>query len=313
MDSFLNHFRPSSEAEVLWLKGVFTFIAGHVCPLLSDHTPSAADDTETSFQCRLSVSVVKTIQQRTPVNHTLPVSYRMVSVSELVAQQHMACVSNLSWSTNQHRAWVREAELAHPGLKAVSRVNLLLIGCLREGRGDEWTLTDASGSVRCESLSLSPKCLNRLVFLTHWNYIPQHAPGHSQDEAAGGFVELIDSSVLLWPDPDQGLVVDPGGGAVLRGAVGVREAVDFLQDRQPGRRLSVCGRVSSVCPVLTISGTTFFFFTLTDGRRSLPILVKVGVILTLFCHNLSVPHHRRQQSKQKHLTFNFNENHLATF
>lgn len=75
---------------------------------------------------------------------------RLISISELVSQQHLPCVSNLSWSTNQQRAWVKEAELSLPGHQALQRVNLLLTGCLEEGRGGEWRLRDASGSVRCE-------------------------------------------------------------------------------------------------------------------------------------------------------------------
>lgn len=46
--------------------------------------------------------------------------------------------------------WAKEAELSVPGSKALPRVNLLLVGCLTEGRGGEWRLTDSSGSVRCE-------------------------------------------------------------------------------------------------------------------------------------------------------------------
>ena len=87
-----------------------------------------------------------------------PVS-RLVSVSELVSRQNLACASHLSWSTNQQRAWVREAELSLPGNKALPRVNLLLIGCLREGRGGEWRLMDSSGSIRCEvSLMVGVTC-----------------------------------------------------------------------------------------------------------------------------------------------------------
>lgn len=36
-----------------------------------------------------------------------------------------------------------------PGQRALPRVNLLLIGCLREGPDGEYRLTDASGSVMC--------------------------------------------------------------------------------------------------------------------------------------------------------------------
>uniref|UniRef100_A0A3P9DK86 CST complex subunit CTC1 n=1 Tax=Maylandia zebra TaxID=106582 RepID=A0A3P9DK86_9CICH len=155
----------------------------------------------------------------------------LLSVSQLVSQQHLACVSNLSWSTNQQRAWAREAELAVPGQRALPRVNLLL--------------TDASGSVMCECLSLSPRWLDRPVFLPHWNYIPHNASG--QEEAAG-FLELIGSPVLLCP-----------GGS------------HDLELQVKGQRLSVFGEVGSVCPLLAVAGTTFFCFTLTDESRSLPV------------------------------------------
>lgn len=45
---------------------------------------------------------------------------------------------------------MKEAELSLPGHQALQRVNLLLTGCLEEGRVGEWRLRDTSGSVRCE-------------------------------------------------------------------------------------------------------------------------------------------------------------------
>lgn len=75
---------------------------------------------------------------------------RLISISELVSQQHLPCVSNLSWRTSQQRAWLKEAELSLPGHQALQRVNLLLTGCLEEGQVGGWRLTDTSGSVRCE-------------------------------------------------------------------------------------------------------------------------------------------------------------------
>ena len=59
-------------------------------------------------------------------------------------------MSNLSWSTNQHKAWVKEAESEQAHHKALPRVHLLLIGYLRAGRAGELRLTDASGDVTCE-------------------------------------------------------------------------------------------------------------------------------------------------------------------
>ncbi|XP_034007303.1 CST complex subunit CTC1-like [Trematomus bernacchii] len=140
---FLDQFQPSGEAESLWLQQMFSFVSDH----LSGPAPPA-DDTSLTGVYQLSVCVVKQLQQSC-VTHSLPVSYRPVCVSELLSRQHLSCFSHLSWSTNQHRAWVREAELSAPG-QVLPRVSLLLIGCLREGRDGEWRLTDSSGSVRCE-------------------------------------------------------------------------------------------------------------------------------------------------------------------
>ncbi|KAM8900324.1 CST complex subunit CTC1 isoform 2-T2 [Spinachia spinachia] len=206
------------------------------------------------------------------VTHVLPVSCRPVSVSALLSLQHVACVSNSSWTTNQQRAWEKEAELSVPGHLALPRVSLLLIGCLRVGQGGEWKLTDASGSVRCECLSPSPDWLNHPVFLPHWNYIPHNSPG--QNQKVRGYVELIGSPAVLHSGPDQELAASPGEGAGFRRAVGVREATGLLHNRTRGQRISVYGLVGSVCPQLVVAGTTFFCFWLTDESHTVRVLVK---------------------------------------
>ncbi|XP_034413182.1 CST complex subunit CTC1 isoform X2 [Cyclopterus lumpus] len=270
MDSlqlFLDQLKPSGEAETTWLKEMFSFLSEHLSPELSGPAPRAADDLLTG------VFVVRKIQENMAGPHSFPVSYRPVSVSGLLSLQHLACVSNLSWSTNQQRAWAKEAGISLPGHLTLPRVNLLLIGYLREGRAGEWRLTDTSGSVRCECLSPSPLWLNRPVFLPHWNYIPHNIPGQDQEEA-GGYVELIGSPVLLCPGPGQGLAVSPAGGAGFSRAVGVREAAGLMDNRTRGQRLSVFGLMGTVCPQLVVAGTTFFCFWLTDDSHALRVLVK---------------------------------------
>lgn len=118
-------------------------------------------------------------------------------------------------------------------------------------------------------------------------------------------MELLGCPVLLCPAPER--------GTELPGAVGVREAAGLLSSRfvppggrrrlDPvsgtnhqlqewthdvcvslslclsrcrGQRLTVRGRVASVCALLRVAGTSFFFFSLTDGAHTLPVLVKVG-------------------------------------
>uniref|UniRef100_A0A3B4BHF4 CST complex subunit CTC1 n=1 Tax=Periophthalmus magnuspinnatus TaxID=409849 RepID=A0A3B4BHF4_9GOBI len=61
----------------------------------------------------------------------------------------LPCVSCLSWTTNQHRAWAREAEQI-PGLRPFPRVKLLLIGWLCRGRGPDLSLKDATGELSCQ-------------------------------------------------------------------------------------------------------------------------------------------------------------------
>ncbi|XP_074555074.1 CST complex subunit CTC1 isoform X1 [Halichoeres trimaculatus] len=265
----LEQLKPGGEAETVWLERILTFITEHVHPLLSSGPAPSGGSVCPDELC---VRVVKEIQNMT-VTHSLPVSYRLISVSELLSKQHLACVSNLSWSTNQQRAWEKEAELALPGQRALPRVNLLLIGWLREGQAGDWRLTDASGSVRFECLSPSLLWLNHLVFLPQWNYIPHNALGQDGTHSEG-HVELIGSPVLLHPAPEQGLAAGPGEGAGLSGAVGVRQALGLMKKRTRGQRLSVWGTVASVCPLLVVSGTSFFCFWLTDGSHSLPLLVK---------------------------------------
>ncbi|XP_019714295.1 CST complex subunit CTC1-like [Hippocampus comes] len=95
------------------------------------------------------------------------------------------------------------------------------MGRLTHGRDGEWTLTDGSGSIRCEVVSPSPLWMGRLIFLPSWHYIPHDAPGEAQPEAPG-YVELIGSPVLLCPGPVQKLASSP---------VAIREAVALIHDR----------------------------------------------------------------------------------
>ncbi|XP_061665239.1 CST complex subunit CTC1 [Syngnathoides biaculeatus] len=254
---FRDEFNVQNEAEAKWLEGLLPFVREYVWPLMSG--PGPRGQTADDGASQLSASVLKRIRGKMSGTRTLPLSYsRPVCVSELLAHQRLPCVSDLSRSTDQERAGTPAGRRAPP------RAHLLLIGRLTHGREGEWTLTDASGSVACEVVSPSPLWMGRLVFLPHWHYVPHSAPGRAQPEV-GGFTEVIGSPVLLCPGSVQGLAGDP---------LAVKEAAAFVHDRVPGRRLSVCGQVASVCPLLVISGTAFFFFTLSDDTRTLPVLVK---------------------------------------
>ncbi|XP_049616238.1 CST complex subunit CTC1 isoform X2 [Syngnathus scovelli] len=262
MQLFRAQCNPQSEAEAKWLEGLFHFVREYVWPINSG--PAPCSQTADEGVSHLSATVLKRIRGKMSSTHTLPISYRLVCVSELLSHQRLACVSNLSWSTSQERALAEEAAVALPGRRALPRAHLLLIGHLTHGRDGEWTLTDASGNVGCKVVSPSPLWMGRLVFLPHWHYIPHDAHLQAQPEARG-YVELIGSPVLLCPGPAQGLAA---------GAVAVKEAAALMHDRVQGLRLSIYGKVASVCPLLVISGTSFFFFMLSDETHTLPVLVK---------------------------------------
>lgn len=272
LEQFLERFKSSSDAEKLWLQHLFVFVKENISPVLSPSRSYSRPVSTTPSVSELSLVLVRILQENS-ASHTFPVSYRLVRVSELVSLQNVPCVSNLSWTTNQHRAWVREAELT-PGLRPLSRVNLLLIGRLSRGRGADLRLSDASGDLTCQSqVQVWDQNLDQAVFLPHWNYIPHNAPGQ-------GLLELIGCPLLLCPGPAQELA-DVSEGAGLRAALSVSQTAGFLLKQKTrgrgsrGRRVSVRGVVSAVCPLLDVSGTTFFIFSLTN-EKTVHIIVKDG-------------------------------------
>ncbi|KAK6322956.1 hypothetical protein J4Q44_G00052950 [Coregonus suidteri] len=201
---------------------------------------------------------------------------RLISISELVTRQRTPCCSNLTWSTTQHREWVREAEQALPNHKALPRANLLLIGCLSDGRGPErscdgaWRVRDATRTVHCELLSPSPLWLGLPLLFPCWNYIPQPAPGKDQEVEERGYLELVGCPLPLTSDPE--MTFNPAG-VNLKRAVGVREAAGLIQHRVRGLRVKVYGEVSGVYPLLNIAGKAFFCLRLREGQHTLPVLV----------------------------------------
>ncbi|XP_062311120.1 CST complex subunit CTC1, partial [Osmerus eperlanus] len=221
MEVFLHGYRDRSEAELGWLGEVFQRVSELLLPVATTPGETAG---------RLTAAVVTRVEQLAPCSLSLPLSYRLVSISELVSRQRTACCSNQSWSTNQHREWVRAVVL--PNHRALPRANLLLIGCLTAGHGSgrpcdgSWRVKDASGSLHCELLCPSPLWLGPPMIFPCWNYIPHHAAGQHQGEA--GYLELIGSPLPLTSHPEPGLALD-SGGAELCNAVGVREASALLQ------------------------------------------------------------------------------------
>ncbi|KAM8834244.1 CST complex subunit CTC1 isoform 1-T2 [Synchiropus picturatus] len=278
----LNQFPVACETDITWLKEVFTFIKDEVCPTLPPHhlfmkeshcseREDVCDDSNSTVDNRafhLTLSLLKKIQELKCSTNTISLNYRLVSATELLSHQRLACVSNLSRKTNQQKAGDK-AEIHLSGRQPLPSVNLLLVGCLRTGVNGDWMLTDRWGNVRCECLCPCPLWLNHPIFLPHWNYIPCHS---EEKGAAGGHLELIAPPVLLSDSPSSGPA--PSSGFEHRRVISVLEASGILCNRTRGQRISVFGKVSSVSPLLVIAGTCFFCLSLTDDTQTLPIIVK---------------------------------------
>ncbi|KAJ8008623.1 hypothetical protein DPEC_G00106800 [Dallia pectoralis] len=262
MESFLSHFNQRSDVEREWLRQLFAFVRDKLCPVLGTGA--------------LALSLVQRIEVAVGSSRArcLPLSYRLVTISELVTRQQTPCCSNLSWSTNEHREWVREAEQALPNLRALPRANLLLIGCLSGGCGvggscdGFWRVEDVSGSLTSEMLSPSPLWLGQPLLFPFWNYIPQTAPG--QDHEDSGYLELVGCPLPLTSDSE--VAFNPAG-VNRRSAVGVKVAAGLLKHRVKGLRVKVYGEVCAVCPLLDIAGNSFFCLFLREEQQTLPILV----------------------------------------
>ncbi|XP_071190345.1 CST complex subunit CTC1 isoform X2 [Salvelinus alpinus] len=271
MESFMDNFRERSEVEREWLQELFVFVRDNLYPVLGPSTGSVSPE-------QLSLAMIRRVERAVGSScaRSLPLSYRLISVSELVTWQRTPCCSNLTWSTAQHREWVREAEQALPNHEALPRANLLLIGCLSDGCDPErscdgaWRVRDATGTVHCELLSPSPLWLGLPVLFPCWNYIPQPAPGKDQEVEERGYLELVGCPLPLTSDPE--MTFNPAG-VNLKRSVGVREAAGLIQHRVRGLRVKVYGEVSGVYPRLNIAGKSFFCLRLREGRHTLPLLV----------------------------------------
>ncbi|KAK3519512.1 hypothetical protein QTP70_033408, partial [Hemibagrus guttatus] len=249
--------------ERAWLRDVYTGVCDWLHPVVGVSLGLSEE--------QLAHAVVLRLQRTHP---SLPVSYRFVSVAQLISTQRTSCFSSLTWSTNQHREWTREAEQHLPSLKALPRTNLILIGLLCDGRVSGqcdgfWKLRDASGSVHCEVLSSSPVWLRRLMLFPTWNYISHIAPGSGQQTE--GCLELIDSPVCVTPDFT---AFDPGG--MLSNVIGVKKAARLLRQKgSSGACVCVYGEVCALCPLLVISGKPFFCLILSEGDSTVSVMVTV--------------------------------------
>ncbi|XP_066578424.1 CST complex subunit CTC1 isoform X2 [Amia ocellicauda] len=281
MEPLLRDFPSASAAELLWLQEVLVSVERTVLPV-AGHAGSCAGG--------LVLAVIRTAQRALGLrSDTLPLSYRLVSVAELLARQRTPCCSHMTWSTAQFRVWAQAGERRAAGRRALPRDNLLLIGRLMDHRDagpdgaavhdGSLSLRDGSGALYCEVLQLSPDWLGRLMLFPGWTYIPQVAMGVGQE--ARGYLELSAPPLPLHPDPP--MIPDPGAPPSLTSAMTPQEATALLRERSraPGVRVAVWGQLSVLCPLLAIAGRTFFCLTLSDRHRgsSVPVLVMEPALL----------------------------------
>ncbi|KAF4096211.1 CST complex subunit CTC1 [Onychostoma macrolepis] len=259
MEEFLKHFKNHSRAEQRWLSAVFEAVQQQLLPLIDASLGLSVS--------RLSLAVVSKVQTAGGSDTELPVSYRFVSVSELIRDQRTACCSSLRWSSAHYREQARGAELKLPGYKALPRDNLLLIGCLCDGQtagtsDGVWRVRDAGGSLACAMLKSSCLWLGRLMLFPSWNYIPHNAPG-------AGYLELLEPPVCVTLEA---MAFDPGGA--LSEVMSVTRAAEILRQRGEDQAcVCVSGRVSVVCPLLVIRGKRFFCLVLSEEGSSVPVFI----------------------------------------
>ncbi|XP_062372571.1 CST complex subunit CTC1 [Sardina pilchardus] len=255
MDTFLKHFSEKSRVEQTWLSELFCSVRDRLVPVLCEGM--TADE--------VALAVVLRLQGCFSFD-SLPLSFRCVSVSELLSRQRSPCFTSLAMSTCQHREHIREAEQALPNHRALPRANLLLIGCLTTGM-EGWRVSDSSGSVHCELLYPDPLWINQPMLFPSWNYIPRNTPGKVGQDT--GYLELIASPIHLKPDA---VTFDPGGS--LSESLGVKEAARRMREKRPGKELlCVNGEVWAVSPLLMIAGKRFFSFSLRERGHTVAILV----------------------------------------
>ncbi|KPP59505.1 CST complex subunit CTC1-like [Scleropages formosus] len=265
MDSFLREFKDKNRAELLWLRALYQCVVGLVGP-----EPSPPAEHRVVL---LALGAVRALRQ-TLGSHcdALPLSYRPVSVCELVRRQLVPCCSQLTWSNSQYCEWAADAERLQPEDVALPRENLLLVGYItdREIETSECDgilrAKDANASVNCMMISPSPMWLDQFVLFPSWSFIPHRSCGLIQDMK--GHLEIGASPIPL---------VLQGASQNLQGTftdlLGVGEAASH---RHRGVRLHVCGHVSAVCPLLEIAGKRLFCFSLREGENSVPVVVPVS-------------------------------------
>ncbi|KAJ6658353.1 hypothetical protein lerEdw1_020625 [Lerista edwardsae] len=204
----------------------------------------------------------------------LPLSYSLISISDLQSQQHMPCCSHLTWSSDEFREWASQHEGVLLNQSILQQTRLILCGYLTdEGLGKEKDklvdgslyVQDNTGKLPCVLLHFKLEWLGCLLLFPSWSYIPQ-AGKHP-----AGYVEILADPVQVMPGPEK--IIDilpvfyPGPATQL---------LKVSAQCKKTTKLNVAGELSRLSTILYIHSKTFFFLFLKcfSSASCVPVLVQ---------------------------------------
>ncbi|XP_078609676.1 CST complex subunit CTC1-like [Branchiostoma floridae x Branchiostoma japonicum] len=266
--------RKISEVEKDWLRDLYCHVEKNI-----------AESSSCSISClKLALTVVDQVFSITP-EMELPLSYRFISVQQLVQRQHQACCSHLP--TANQTGHDKDSTPANSKTDISSRplghVRALLLGRLTSGpnslsvgknnRVGQLYIEDNTGAVLCETPTLKTDVFEELVFLPSWNYIPfsPHRQGNR------GYLEITVPPCQLINTPK----IKEQDATVL-----VSAAANFLNNRKgmETKVISIQGKVTGLTTILRVKEVVFFMFKLssTTEKQHVPVIIKGANLIHLY-------------------------------
>ncbi|KAG2467668.1 CTC1 protein, partial [Polypterus senegalus] len=186
-----------------------------------------------------------------------------ISISELIHVQNKPCCSHLMWSTKDFKEWAKKGENLVPDHKALSRANLILVGCLTGYCEDQLQQV------------LNPKLewLDALMLFPGWIFIPQ-GPDYF-GRKVGSYLEITERPLPIVTSLNASILPEPG----IVSALDSNNAYWLLMHKNKwhGLKIAVFGTLSHLCPVLKIQDKTFFYFrlqeSLAENSSTVPVVV----------------------------------------
>ncbi|XP_039603053.1 CST complex subunit CTC1 isoform X1 [Polypterus senegalus] len=276
MDLLLKQFGSLSSAEVVWLEDLYSFTQKHLLPVARNAAPE------------LPLALLNLVQELVNQNiaskeggSVLPISYRFISISELIHVQNKPCCSHLMWSTKDFKEWAKKGENLVPDHKALSRANLILVGCLTGYCEDQLqqvydgslNIRDGSGTIFCEVLNPKLEWLDALMLFPGWIFIPQ-GPDYF-GRKVGSYLEITERPLPIVTSLNASILPEPG----IVSALDSNNAYWLLMHKNKwhGLKIAVFGTLSHLCPVLKIQDKTFFYFrlqeSLAENSSTVPVVV----------------------------------------